>query len=146
MRSLPLTSAALLHPLTLSCLGLWALNDHVLKGWAPDRTYVLVDLVDHGQRISRAASYFVPSKALKLSDPKIRTELKAVSGGYALTLSSATLARQVWVDFGALDIRPSDNAFDLLPGEPVTLTFTSSGSLAAVKKALSVRSLYGAAQ
>ncbi len=118
----------------------------LLKGASPDRTYVVVDLLDRGQRVSRAVSYFVPSKGLKLADPKIKADLKAVPGGYALTLSSQTLARQVWVDFGALDIRPSDNAFDLLPGEPAILTFTSSSGLAAVKKALSVRSLYGAAQ
>ncbi|MBW8733585.1 MAG: glycoside hydrolase family 2 protein, partial [Asticcacaulis sp.] len=118
----------------------------LLKGASPERTYAVVDLLDHGQPVSRAVAYFVPSKALKLSDPKIKSTLKAVPGGYALTLSSATLARQVWVDFGTLDIRPSDNAFDLLPGEPVTLTFTSDKGLAAVKKALAVRSLYGAAQ
>ena len=35
MRNLPVSASALLHPLTLLSLGLWALNDHVLKGWAP---------------------------------------------------------------------------------------------------------------
>ncbi len=118
----------------------------LLKGAAPERTYVVADVLDHGARVSRAIAYFAPSKGLALRDPKIRTELKPVPGGYALTLSSATLARQVWVDFGALDIRLPDNAFDLLPGEAATLTFTSSEAPAVVRAALSVRSLYGAAQ
>jgi hypothetical protein len=29
------TAPALLHPVTLSALALWAINDHVLKGWGP---------------------------------------------------------------------------------------------------------------
>jgi hypothetical protein len=29
------SAPALLHPATLAALALWALNDHVLKGWAP---------------------------------------------------------------------------------------------------------------
>jgi hypothetical protein len=33
--SLPCSSAALLHPSTLVALALWALNDHLLKGWGP---------------------------------------------------------------------------------------------------------------
>ena len=128
-------------------LKLDALADgELLKGSAPERTYVVADLLDHGARVSRSIVYFTPSKALALRDPKIRTELKAVPGGYSLTLSSATLARQVWIDLGAIDARLSDNAFDLLPGEPATVSFNSSKPPAAVKAALSVRSLYGAAQ
>jgi hypothetical protein len=33
--TLPCSSPALLHPVTLSALALWAVNDHLLKGWAP---------------------------------------------------------------------------------------------------------------
>jgi hypothetical protein len=32
---LPCSSAPLLHPVTLMALALWALNDHLLKGWGP---------------------------------------------------------------------------------------------------------------
>lgn len=32
---LPCSSAALLHPITVVALALWAINDHVLKGWGP---------------------------------------------------------------------------------------------------------------
>jgi hypothetical protein len=33
--SLSRSSAALLHPVTLTALALWAINDHLLKGWGP---------------------------------------------------------------------------------------------------------------
>jgi len=32
---LPCSSAALLHPVTLLALALWAINDHLLQGWGP---------------------------------------------------------------------------------------------------------------
>jgi hypothetical protein len=33
--TLPCSTPALLHPVTLLALALWAINDHVLKGWGP---------------------------------------------------------------------------------------------------------------
>jgi len=33
--ALPRSSAALLHPVTLLALALWATNNHLLKGWGP---------------------------------------------------------------------------------------------------------------
>jgi hypothetical protein len=33
--NVPHSSAALLHPITLIALALWAINDHVIKGWGP---------------------------------------------------------------------------------------------------------------
>ena len=33
--NLSCSSAALLHPITLTALALWAINDHLLKGWGP---------------------------------------------------------------------------------------------------------------
>lgn len=33
--SLSCSSRALLHPITLTALALWAINDHLLKGWGP---------------------------------------------------------------------------------------------------------------
>jgi hypothetical protein len=34
VRTLTLSTPALLHPVTCGALALWAVNDHVLKGWA----------------------------------------------------------------------------------------------------------------
>jgi len=33
--NLPCSTPALLHPMTLVALALWAINDHLLKGWGP---------------------------------------------------------------------------------------------------------------
>jgi len=51
------------------------------------------------------------------------------------------LARNVYVLVGNLEARFSDNYFDLLPGEPVTITIKSEGTLDQIKQALKVTSL-----
>jgi beta-mannosidase len=50
----------------------------------------------------------------------------------------------VWIDFGDLDAQVSDNAFDLLPGERAELKVTGTADIEALRKALQVRSLFGA--
>lgn len=56
-------------------------------------------------------------------------------------LTSDTLAREVWLSFGDVDATLSDNAFDLLPGEPLTVRVTSKAALAQLQSALQVRDL-----
>ncbi|KTF34483.1 glycoside hydrolase family 2 protein, partial [Xanthomonas translucens] len=52
-----------------------------------------------------------------------------------------TLAREVWLAFGDLDATLSDNAFDLLPGEPLSVHVRSSATLEQLRSALKVRDL-----
>ena len=58
-----------------------------------------------------------------------------------LTLRSPVLARNVYVSFGDLEVRPSDNYFDLLPGEELTVHFTTSASRDQLLQALKTTSL-----
>ena len=44
-------------------------------------------------------------------------------------MSSAVLARSVYLSFGNLDVKVSDNYFDVLPGETVEVTAESKASL-----------------
>jgi len=56
-------------------------------------------------------------------------------------LQSEKLARNVAISFGDLDVQLSDNYFDLLPGEPVTIELKSSASLDQLRSALKLMSL-----
>jgi beta-mannosidase len=47
----------------------------------------------------------------------------------------------VYLSFGDLDVQTSDNYFDLLPAEPVTLHLKSSASLEQIRGALKITSL-----
>jgi beta-mannosidase len=73
--------------------------------------------------------------------PKIETTLNQSGGDYTVTLQSSSLARSVYVSFADLDVQSSDNYFDLLPAEPVTLHLTSSATLEQIKSALKTMSL-----
>ena len=51
------------------------------------------------------------------------------------------LARSVYLSFGELDVKVSDNYFDLLPGETVEIAVSGAVSLDALKAQLKVISL-----
>jgi beta-mannosidase len=100
------------------------------------------ELLDGARRVlSRQLVFFDAAKNLSLPAPQVRSEWKSASDGFELTLSSDTLARDVWLSFGDLDVRVSDNAFDLLPGEPLTVRVQSEVALEQLRAALEVRDL-----
>jgi len=114
----------------------------LLHGADPRRSVAVFELLDGAHVLSRHTLYFDPAKALDLPDPGLQARLSP--DGRRLTVSARRLAREVWVDFGALDATLSDNAFDLLPGEQVTLQVTSTATPQALREAMHLRSLYGA--
>jgi beta-mannosidase len=56
-------------------------------------------------------------------------------------LQSAQLARDVYLSFGDLDAKFSDNYVDLLPGESVQIEVSSKSSLDQLRQAMKVTSL-----
>ena len=54
---------------------------------------------------------------------------------------SAVLAKHVYVSFGDHEVEVSDNYFDLLPGEPVTLQLKSTASLEEMRQSMKVRNI-----
>jgi len=137
------TSDAELKPLAATQVA--DLPDATLfKGADPARTFAVVELIENGRTISRGIVTQVPAKAMALPDPRLGATWSKTADGYAVTVKAAKLARAVWLGFGDLDATLSDNAFDLPPGEAVTVQVTSKASLAQLKRALTLRSLYGA--
>ncbi len=105
-----------------------------------DKSFLAVDLQVGGAKVSQNLAFFDVTHNLDLPiSPKIDATWNA--SGNTLTLKSAQLARGVYMSFGDLDVKTSDNYFDLLPGEPVTITLKSSASLDQLKQNLSVISL-----
>ncbi|RDS79745.1 glycoside hydrolase family 2 protein [Dyella monticola] len=113
----------------------------LLNGADPHASFAVFDWLDGDKVISSNLVFFDEAKALTLPLPHIHTTLQAAGAGYTLMLSSDVLARDVWVSFGDLDADVSDNAFDLLPGQSVTLTVHSKRGLDALKHALQVQDL-----
>ncbi|MGR4863313.1 beta-mannosidase [Caulobacter sp. LARHSG274] len=137
------TADAVLAPLAATPVA--RLSDaELFKGADPARTLAVVELIEGGQVISRGVVTQVPAKAMALPNPGLTAAWSKTGDGYAVTIKAAKLARAVWLDFGDLDVRLSDNAFDLPPGDSVTLKATSKASLDQLKRALTLRTLYGA--
>jgi len=113
----------------------------LLHGADPKHTLVSYELIEGNQTLSRHLLYFAPAKELKLPAPGLHATVSERDGQRVVEVSADKLARGVWLDFGALDARPSDNAFDLLPGEHVVLPIQGAATLDELRKVLTVRSL-----
>jgi len=132
-------------PVTLAPLSasfVEAFTDRELLGTAdPNRTVAVFELLQDGKAVSRRLVYFNAAKDLRWSTPGITADIQAAEQGYQLEVTSKSLARALWVDFGDLDVDISDNALSLLPGERVTLSLRSSADIDALRRALTLRSL-----
>ena len=108
----------------------------------PRSSFLVVDLEVGGKNVSRNLVFFDVTHNLQLPvAPKVEATFNKTGGDYTITLQSAKLARNVYVSFGDLDVESSDNYFDLLPGEPATLTLKSSATLDQLRSALKIVSL-----
>jgi beta-mannosidase len=106
------------------------------------KSFLVFDLEVAGKRVSRNLIFFDAMHNLELPvAPKIETTLTKTGDDYAVTLQSPKLARSVYLSFGDLDVQSSDNYFDLLPGEQVTIHLKSAAAQEQIRTALKVTSL-----
>jgi len=106
------------------------------------KSFLVFDLEVGGQRVSRNLIFFNVTHDLDLPvAPKIETTLNKTADDYTVTVQSSQLARGVYLSFGDLDVQSSDNYFDLLPAETVTLHLKSSATPEQLKAAMKVTSL-----
>jgi len=73
--------------------------------------------------------------------PKIDITLSKNADDSTVTLQSSKLARNVLLLFGDLEAQTSDNHFDLLPGEVVTVRVKSPATLEQLRAAMKTESL-----
>jgi beta-mannosidase len=129
-----------LAPLSSTRAGTFT-DAQLLHGADPRATFAVFELRVDDHVVSSNLVFFDQPENLALPVPKIRMHLEASGDDYRLTLDSDKLAREVWVSFGGIDARVSDNAFDILPGQRVTVTIRSDADLDALRKALEVQDL-----
>ena len=85
--------------------------------------------------------YFRKPKELALPNAAISYKIEKQGSNYEVTLSSSQLARFVTLSVGEGNIIFSDNYFDLLPGKPRKISFSSTLSPDQVKNLFTVISL-----
>ena len=103
--------------------------------------FAVADLLVDGKTVSSNILYIVPAKLITLPQPQISVDLAKSGEAYRLRLSSPVLARSVYLSFGTLDASPSDNYFDLIPGQPVEITITSAATLDQLRAQLKITSM-----
>jgi beta-mannosidase len=129
-----------LAPLSAARLANYA-DVELLGNADPASTVAVFDLQAEGEPASRRVVYFKAAKEMRWPEPGLSAELRRDGKGFALEMRAARFARAVWIDFGAVDAGVADNAMTLLPGESVTMHVATNASLAALRKALRLRSL-----
>lgn len=103
-------------------------NADWLQGRDAAATLLRLELKQKGHADIVQEHYFAPSKDLALKQAAIQvTEVQESDGSYVV-LESDTLAKQVWISTEAEGVF-SDNFFDLIPGIPVKVKFTSREGL-----------------
>jgi beta-mannosidase len=143
------------HPVNVFALSSKVYLDWPLKKLADagaadtSRVFVVADLQTggatdvavNGAQLSRNIAYLAPTKEVHLQPAALKVETTGANGVYKIRVTSPVLARDVYLSFGDLDVKLSDNYFDLLPGETGEITVTSAATLAALKAQLKVISL-----
>jgi len=105
------------------------------------RVFIVAEFLSGGARISRNLVYLAPTKEVHLKSAALKVETSGGNGSYKIRVTSPVLARSVYFSFGNLDVKVSDNYFDLLPSETAEITVTSAASLDALKAQMKVISL-----
>lgn len=120
----------------------WPLSK-LMQAGAADTTpvFVVAELSGAGKAISRNLLYLAPTKEVHLIPAHLAVETAGSNGNYKIRITSSVLARDVYLSFGSVDAKVSDNYFDILPGETVEITATTNTTLEELKAQLSVISL-----
>ena len=105
------------------------------------RVFVVAELIAGDKPISRNLTYLAPVKEVHLKPAVLKVETTAENGKMRVRVTSPVLARSVYLSFGSLDVKVSDNYFDVLPGETVEITAESKASPDEVKAQMHVMSL-----
>ncbi len=109
-----------------------------------DNTVFVCELVQNGNVISKNSFYFKPFKNLKVEKPDVTYEIAGASNGFDITVKTGKLAKNVYFQIGDEEGFFSDNYFDLLPGESVTINLNTKITLEKLKEVLTMRTLDGA--
>jgi beta-mannosidase len=105
------------------------------------RVFVVAELMSGTTEISRNLTYLAPVKEIHLKPAALNVETTNAGGKMHIKISSPVLTRSVYLSFGSLDVKVSDNYFDLLPGESADITVESKASLDEIKAQLHTMSL-----
>ena len=111
------------------------------NGNLTDQVVLVCELVENENVISKNSLFFKPFKELKIEKPQVSFEIAGAAGGFDITVKTDKLAKNVYLQIGDEEGFFSDNYFDLLPGESVTIHLQTELSEEKLKEVLTLRTL-----
>src|SRR5246127_2893501 len=120
-------------PLSSAVYQRMPMSELVPAGTDPASVFVTSDLTVDGKLVSTNLTYLVPTHEVNLPPTTIQANLQPASGGYTVRLSSPVLARDAYLNFGSLDVEPSENYVDVLPGQPIEITVKTTAPVDQVR-------------
>lgn len=117
------------------------MSEEMSEIFSDKEQFIVVRAVSDGEQIGE--SIFYPSKIKEMELPMVEPtiEVSVVDGVGEVTISSPVLLKNLWVDFPRQEGFFSDNYFDLLPGERVTITFTPASGLFDASEAIAYKTV-----
>lgn len=112
-----------------TCQVLWkGSKDKFFPGFLNIRSCLVAKLVAGERAVAENILYFTDPKYLDLPMPDITWDVKEVDGRFEMVISTDKLAKNVVLDTYEKESRFSENNFDLLPGQKMTLWVTYPGT------------------
>jgi len=105
------------------------------------RVFFKMELIKDGVVAADNVHYFVKPKDLLLDKTNVQYSIQSVAGDVFISLFSNSLAKNVFIDFGDLNVSLSDNFFDLLPKETKTVSVISNVGIEELEKKIKIKSL-----
>lgn len=112
-----------------------------LSGLDTRKVLLVSELKINGEISSRNTLFFRPFKELQLPTPNVEMSYATVEGGFEITLKSAKLAKNVYLQIGDEEGFFTDNYFDLLPGEEVKIGLLTEIPRSKLDEVLTLRTL-----
>ncbi len=104
------------------------LKKDLLKGTNANNAVLVAEIREGDKLLHSNTFYFLPVKDLNLPKAEVNAEVAETATGYTVTLSTATLAKNVYLSVDdKAECFFSDNYFDLFPGEKVTIECKTNG-------------------
>ena len=108
----------------------------------PFRAFIKLQLIRNGEVLATKIYYFKKPKELLLEKPQISYTVQRQGNEIFISLSSNTLAKNLFLDLKENDARFSENYFDLLPFEIRTVSLQSTLTNEEIREKLIFRSLF----
>jgi beta-mannosidase len=99
------------------------------------------ELIENGETISRNIFFFRPFKELDVPTPQVEYSIEKTDSGFDIKLKTDKLAKNVYLQIEDEEGFFSDNYFDMLPGEKVTINLETDISEEKLNEVLTLRTL-----